>query len=328
MEKQWVAMASALKRLFRIQYVSDLHLEFYDKLAFPSILTPAARYLALAGDICQPSHPLFMPFLEYTSRNWERVFYVAGNHEYYAHTSPASWRAVKPSPLFETQELLQTACDRFSNVHFLHHDRPTFYLPSENVAVVGTTLWTQIPVETQRHAKQGMNDYKYIPIRQEDGDLVPLNPETTNIFYAKERATLEAQITYWGAKRAQVCVITHHMPSFGFISPRFEGHPLNVCFASSCEDLMKPHVRAWIYGHTHNCGTAIVGNTVNVVNARGYPGESVPGFRRDAWLEFPIHDGSGAVEYDELVAAATGVRPYVTLTRKNSKDSEESVEMC
>ena len=44
-------MASALKRLFRIQYVSDLHLEFLTELTPQSIVKPAAPYLALAGEL-------------------------------------------------------------------------------------------------------------------------------------------------------------------------------------------------------------------------------------------------------------------------------------
>jgi hypothetical protein len=317
-------MASALKRLFRIQYVSDLHLEHLEKCAFPSIATPSARYLALAGDICQPSHSLFTSFLEYTSRNWERVFYVAGNHEYYAGCRSHIWTTINPSALFETQAQIKAICNRFKNIHFLHHDYPVHYLPTENVAVIGTTLWTHVPPDHIEIARKGMNDYSVIPLREEDGTLKPLDPETTNIFHAKERAMLEAQIDYWGAKRAQVCVITHHMPSFGFISPRYADSPLNVCFASNCEPLMKPHVRAWIYGHTHNSATTIVGNTINVVNARGYPGESVPGFCRDAWVEFPMTDIEASIEYDELVAAISGVKPYLPET----KNSEESIELC
>lgn len=294
-------MSAALKRLFRIQYVSDLHLEHRAKHAFPYLVTPAARYLALAGDIGQPSHSLFRPFLEYVSRNWEQAFYVAGNHEYYAGSRKS---------MFETQDQIKSECDRFPNIHFLHHDNPSHYLAPMNFAIVGTTLWTHIPQESVEDAKRGMNDYRMIQVHEDDGTLVPLDPNITNILHAKERARLEAQIDYWGAQGAQVCVITHHMPSFGFISQRYQGHPLSVCFASHCESLMKPHVRAWIYGHTHNCSTAVVGNTVAVVNACGYPLEIVPGFCRDAWVEFPICEPGAVIENEELVAAATGVKPH------------------
>jgi hypothetical protein len=226
--------------------------------------------------------------------------------------------------MFETQEHLQSACARYPNVHFLCHDSPAVYLPKENVAVLGTTLWSHVPTDMKAYAQRTMNDYNFIPVREEDSTFTPLDPDTTNILHAKERTALATQIDYWGAKRAQVCVITHHMPSVTFISPRFQDHPLNVCFTSSCEDLMGLHVRAWIYGHTRNCATSVVGNTVCAVNARGYPHEVVPGFRTDAWLEFPTYETDVLVEYDELVAATNGVKPYNPV--KKISGFEEDIE--
>ena len=73
---------------------------------------------------------------------------------------------------------------------------------------------------------------------------------------------------------------------------------------------MKPYVRAWIYGHTHNAAVASVNNALCVVNSRGYPHEAIPGFSREAWLEFPIKamDDTSECMNDELAAAALGIR--------------------
>lgn len=313
---------AAAKRLFRIQYVSDLHLEQYDKLAFPLVLTPAARYLALAGDIGQPRSAVFRSFLDYASRNWDRVFYVAGNHEYYARRSADKWKYHAPTDMFETQEELKTICRAFSNVHFLHHDSASIYLPDENVAVIGTTLWSHIPTDLRERASSEMNDYHLIPIKTETG-VRPLSPADTNELHAKEQGMLEAQIDYWGFQKAQVVVITHHMPSYSVVSPRYENHPLNCCFASHCDGLMKPHVRAWIYGHTHNAASASFNRTLCVVNARGYLRETVPGFSREAWLEFPIkYSEESECGSDELAAAAAGIRsPYL-----NKLAADEDIE--
>jgi predicted phosphodiesterase len=307
-------MASAsLKRLFRIQYVSDLHLEHYDKLAFPLVLTPAARYLALAGDIGNPQTDLFRSFIDYTARNWDRVFYVAGNHEYYARRPAQHWRHNPPTDMFEIQKQIKAICKSYSNVHFLHHDSPSVYLAAENVAVIGSTLWSHIPADFTMQAMGGMNDYNLIPFREGE-TLRCLTPADTNELHAKEREMLEAQIDYWGSQRVQVLMITHHMPSYSLISPRYESSSFNCCFASYCDMLMKPHVRAWIYGHTHNAGVASLKHTLCAVNARGYPHESIPGFSREAWLEFPIKNSDELSECgcDELAASASGIRsPYL-----------------
>jgi len=301
---------AAANRIFRIQYASDLHLEFYDKLAFPLVLKPAARYLALAGDIGNPSTNLFRAFIDYAARNWDRVFYVAGNHEYYAQKPAAQWHHDRPKHMFETKEIIKSVVAAYSNVHYLYHDKPSVYLADENVAVVGSTLWSQVPPDFYDTAKAGMNDYKLIPIKEEDGTIRPLSPQDTNTIHAEEQAMLEAQIDYWGTQQTQVCVITHHMPSYSLVSPRYESSPFNCCFASHSDHLMKPHVRAWIYGHTHNAAVASLKHTLCAVNSRGYPYEAIPGFSREAWLEFPIKttDDTSECMSDELAAAAFGIR--------------------
>jgi hypothetical protein len=73
----------------KFQYVSDIHLETYQntsKVLFKTILKPSAPYLALCGDIGYPGAQLYKPFLEYCSKHFEHVFYIAGNHEFYNDT--------------------------------------------------------------------------------------------------------------------------------------------------------------------------------------------------------------------------------------------------
>ena len=313
-------MTAAAKRLFRIQYVSDIHLEYYDKMAFPLLVKPAARFLALAGDIGNPGSDLYRSFIDYTARNWERVFLVAGNHEYYARRPAAQWKYSAPNHMFEVQKIIKSVCAPYKNVSFLHHDNPSVYLAKYNVAVVGATLWSHIPDDFKAEAVSGMNDYKLIPF-EVDGALRRLSPDDTNEIHAKEKAMLESQITYWGAQQAQVCVITHHMPSYSLISPRYESSPYNCCFASHCESLMKPHVRAWIYGHTHNASTGILENTICAVNARGYPHEMGHGFSAEAWLEFPVKKVDIDGLTDELASASAGIRSPMCVM--NDKTNEE-----
>ena len=64
-----------------IQIFSDLHIELWNKLP---VMQVKSKYLFLAGDICFLNHPLFFPFFDYCSLNWEKVFYTPGNHEFYS----------------------------------------------------------------------------------------------------------------------------------------------------------------------------------------------------------------------------------------------------
>lgn len=48
---------------------------------------------------------------------------------------------------------------------------------------------------------------------------------------------------------------------------------------------MMPHVKGWIYGHTHSASSGMIGGTFTAVNSRGYPYESVRGFDTNAFME-------------------------------------------
>ena len=255
---------AALKRMFRIQYVSDLHIERYEKATFPLLVKPAARYLALAGDIGKPGHFLFENFLQYVSHNWEKVFYVAGTTELSSSTS-----------LYQSHRNLMTSTSRYPNIHYLHHSWSSA-VTKEDVAIVGATLWP---------CKE-----KYPRIRMDGAtEAEVLGPPFTHRVQAHTKRMLEDQIQYRTARKQSICMITHHMPSPQLISPRFR-HISNNRYIANCEELMGPPIKAWIYGKTHNVATGMVNGTFTAVNARGYPTEVVPGFSPSAFLEFAVEE--------------------------------------
>jgi hypothetical protein len=74
--------------------MSDLHLEFYFQQsgggAGPGYsvfdCTPAAKVLALIGDIGLANHDGLFTFLERQLHKYEKILYVMGNHEGYRNT--------------------------------------------------------------------------------------------------------------------------------------------------------------------------------------------------------------------------------------------------
>lgn len=70
----------------KIQYCSDLHLEFKENKAFlrSNPLKPVGEILVLAGDVvpfvAADEHKDFFYFV---SGNFEFVYWLPGNHEYY-----------------------------------------------------------------------------------------------------------------------------------------------------------------------------------------------------------------------------------------------------
>ena len=262
----------------KIQYASDLHLEFFGTTPdFTTIVKPVAPYLVLAGDIGQPGHAVFHQFLDYVSASWRAVILIAGNHEYYTtqpqHKWNAHWNTKPPRTMLETQEALKAACVPFPNLYFLHADSPVAFFPDDNLVFIGLTLWSWIPDDFLHVAVTSMNDYSYIPVSNTTTDKrSPLTPRVSREIHTHERAVLEAQISEWSVRGAEIVIVTHHMPSFRLIAPQYAESVLNCCFASDCDALLRTGVvRAWIYGHSHTAGIKQVGTTICAMNARGYP---------------------------------------------------------
>jgi hypothetical protein len=265
-------MAATTKK-FRIQYASDLHLEMYTEVPkFETLLKPVAPYLALAGDIGQP--PQLKDLFAWIAPQWKRIFYLPGNHEYYGGN------------LEEREQELRQLVSLHENIHFLHPSS-SYFCEEENVAVVGGTLWSEVP-RNSRWRK--CNDYRHIRTRTTVGDPGLAVLEKLNELHKEHRTLLEDQIEVWRNRGAEICAITHHLPSFRLIHPQFWGSDVNQCFASGADALLKPPVRLWIYGHSHTCSYHTIKGVLCVSNARGYKEERVPGWRADVWMEFPVRD--------------------------------------
>ena len=132
---------STARNFFRIQYASNLHLELYDKIVCPLLVRPAARYLALCGDIGQPGYRSYETFLSYASHNWDAVFYVPGYHEFY-EGSRRPWTTRPDIDAMQRRlDAIETAVGRYKNIHMLTTTR-TAAVHVEGIAVVGSTLWT------------------------------------------------------------------------------------------------------------------------------------------------------------------------------------------
>lgn len=254
---------------FRIQYASDLHLELYETLpSFESLLSPVAPFLALAGDVGHPKQ--LSALLQWAAPQWERIFYVAGNHEYYCNGGTTTTKQT----MAERQEAIREIVGHFGNVRYLEADAPdtmSYYDAPTNTAIIGCTLWSLTGAGAYRHC----NDYRRIP---------NITPASLNAVHRAEATALRAAIATWTARGADICVITHHMPSFRLIHPAYAGMDGNDCFASRQDDLFGGPVKLWIYGHTHVTGITVLGGTQCCVNSRGYADEKPVGapYRRDA----------------------------------------------
>ena len=310
----------ALGRM-RIQYASDLHLEFLGG-PFPALLKPAAPMLVLAGDVGRPDKPEYRNFIQYCSRNWDNTVLIAGNHEFYNDRGPDIHTVT------QRLDMCAAAATEFPNVHFLQQKRTVI----DGVAFLGVTLWTDLrdPADALT-AETRMNDYRVITERLNK----PITAALVNRWHWDDRMWLLREIAACAEEARPAVVVTHHLPSFQLISARFAGAGrINAAFASDVEELIKPPVAAWICGHTH-VGTHASINGIQVcVNPVGYPGE-VTGYCRELFMEISTDESGGTDFRDPMLVAASESLADVEATpslpapqtREVRTQSSESVEM-
>ena len=125
--------------VFRLQYISNLHL--YDKAPFPLIVKPAAKYLALAGNIGRPKSAIHASFIDYCSRNWEHTFYIPGSLEM--------------PHIYDLDHQL----NNHPRVSLLNAGQMSYYLPKPNVAILGTPFLN--PIEEGKQLSQLLDYWEY-----------------------------------------------------------------------------------------------------------------------------------------------------------------------
>ena len=130
-----------------IQIYSDLHIELWNRL--PEIPVKS-KYLILAGDICQLNYPQFYPFLDYCSINWEKTFYIPGNHEYYSRKKNMNELE------FEYKYRIE---ERYKNIFYVND---SFVSLDNDINIYGSIFWTDPPFHSNYEAKLYINDYNNI----------------------------------------------------------------------------------------------------------------------------------------------------------------------
>ena len=254
--EQHLKLKKHLNNTMKACYVSDIHLEFLKE--FP-IINNNADILILAGDIGNPYEDIYKDFIIDVSNKFKKIFLITGNHEYYGHK--------------ESIENVDNYIDTFikkenmNNVIFLNNNHCDY----NGFRFIGSTLWSKIlnlnsPKYDLTNCFNCIKDFK---INKKEGINKYNNLFQNNYEYLNNtinKTTEESDLP--------IIVITHHLPSYKLIAPKYQGYDMNQCFASNCEELMKNQVKYWFYGHTHTEGDTIINNTRLLCNPLGYPDEN------------------------------------------------------
>jgi predicted phosphohydrolase len=250
----------------KIQYCSDLHLEFKDNYHYfkENPLEPVADILVLAGDILpfalKDQHAWFF---DYVAANFKTTYWVPGNHEYYRGDVAVRSAAFK-------EEIR-------SNVFLLNNHAEQH----GHVKLIFSTLWADIGEQHRDIIQQFMHDYRVV---QYKGG--PYTTEHTNQLHRQCMAFIKDALPV--EQGISTVVVSHHIPTHQHYPPQYEGSPLNDGFATRLDSFieeMGPDY--WLYGHHHyNAPEFKIGRTTLLTNQLGYVklGEH-KGYRRGAVVE-------------------------------------------
>jgi len=236
--------------LAKIQYASDLHIEFPTNKEFikQNPLLPVGDVLVLAGDIVPfaiiEKHK---DFFSYVSDHFETTYWLPGNHEYY-HFDIAEKSGV-------LHEKIRSNVFLVNNTSVVH----------ENVKLIFSTLWSKISPAYQWEIEKGMNDFRLIKHKgfRFSTELYNQLHEESLVFIKNELKTVQKE---------KIAVFTHHCPTFLNYPEQYKGDVLNEAFAVELFDMIETsRIDYWAYGHHHsNIPEFSIGKTKLITNQLGY----------------------------------------------------------
>ena len=247
----------------RIACISDVHLE-YNTTPFSSL--PDADVLVCAGDVGCPFTHTYKNFLQERKKKYKYMILVPGNHEYYHHSEALN--LTHPRSMKKVEEKLEEIC---TSVGVLFLQKSSVEI--EGVVFYGCTFWSDPTSSDGERWWKERHDAKHIP----------------DLKSAKDYLRLHRQHKDWLQKSLQeassekVVVVTHHLPSYELVAPKFRGSSKNGYYVSN-SDALVGMADLWIAGHTHCFLDQKVHGVRCVCNPVGYPWEECP-HRKNLILE-------------------------------------------
>ncbi|WP_257670833.1 metallophosphoesterase [Parapedobacter tibetensis] len=201
----------------KLQYASDLHLEFPANKEFlkQHPLQPLGEVLVLAGDIVPFAEmDKHKDFFSYVSDHFVTTYWLPGNHEYY-HSDIAQKSGM-------LHEKIRSNVFLVNNTSVVHG----------NAKLIFSTLWSKISQGYQWQIERSLNDFHLIIHKgfRFSGEQYNQLHEESLAFIHNELKTVQDE---------KVAVFTHHCPTFLNYPEQYKGDVLNEAFAVELYDLIE-----------------------------------------------------------------------------------------
>ena len=235
----------------KIQYASDLHLEFVENRDYlkNNPLVIGGDILVLDGDIgyLGTGYYSVFPFWDWVSENYKQVIVVLGNHEFYN--------------FYDLSGMKDGTCGEIRhNVHYYYNA----VVHIENIDLIISTLWSHINFKDSFITENSINDFRRIRYGKNLLNYDDFNKEHDRCLKFIKKAVDESIASY-------KIVITHHVPSYILLPQNFKDSEINGAFTVELKDYIEScDINYWIYGHSHRNIDAVIGKTKCVSNQLGY----------------------------------------------------------
>lgn len=240
----------------RIQFVSDLHLEFEQNRLWLSRnpLEVTGDILLVAGDTAYLDVPesgrdtyTQYQFWDWASENYKQVIVCLGNHDFYGY--------------YDLATMPDGYCKQIRhNVH-AYYNR---VVSVGNVDIIVSTLWSFIEPFDAYRTEKGVSDFFRILYNGHRLTADDFNAEHNRCFDFISTAVTESNA------KAKI-VLTHHVPTQQCTANEFRDSAINGAFTVELGNyIADSDIDYWIYGHSHRNIDAQIGKTKIISNQLGY----------------------------------------------------------
>lgn len=235
---------------FRIQFAGNLFVDLSHDHFSKFVRPNHSAYLALLGNIGNPYSPKTSQFLDYCTKHWDHVFWIAGPHEL-GHSGPSN----SGSTFRDNMDAMEKLAERKKIDVFLQGSKHI-----DGVQVVGASLWT--PVSNHR-VEDKYKQPEFTVIQKYNRSLDPIDISEWN---AEDVAYLSSKLQ----TDKPTVVLTHHLPHPSLFSPHLSvnAHKRMGMDTTNLSSLLREPCKLWLSGASGGSAIGVFdSNTVAVVNS-------------------------------------------------------------
>lgn len=250
------SVASCQAPMLKIQFVSDLHLEFLQNRQYlqDHPLQVTGDILLIAGDSAYLDLPNSnldtygsYSFWDWASRHYQQVIVCLGNHDFYAH--------------YDLSTMPDSYCRQIRhNVHAYYNS----VVSIGDIDIIISTLWSKIEPCDAFLTEHNVSDFYRIKYNGHRLTAEDFNREHARCLQFIQQAVVES-------KAKTKIVLTHHVPTHLCTAQEFCGSTINGAFTVELgEYIVDSGIDYWIYGHSHRNIDAQISGTRILSNQLGY----------------------------------------------------------